>query len=73
MRRIIHARKLYAKRAVKDRRMPIVIYTAYPIFQEQFASWSADSFVVKNGHPRPLKQAINEAVQKRGNDNLRGQ
>jgi DNA-binding response OmpR family regulator len=40
----------------------VVVNSAYASFKSDFASWSADRYVVKSSDMKELKQAVREAV-----------
>ena len=42
----------------KDRRIPIIINTAYPTFKADFSSWLADAYLVKSANLDELKATI---------------
>ncbi len=46
----------------RDRRMPIVINTAYPSYQADFSSWLADAYLVKSGNLDELKGTIEKLL-----------
>ncbi|MCZ7644822.1 MAG: response regulator [Planctomycetota bacterium] len=39
-----------------DRRLPVVINTAYSNYKDNFMTWSAEGYVVKSGDLAPLKE-----------------
>ena len=41
-----------------DHRIPVIIHTAYPGYQDSFTSWSADAYVMKNSDLTELKQTV---------------
>lgn len=43
---------------------PIIIHSAYPNYQDNFMSWSADAFVVKSGNLTELKEKVNDLLIK---------
>jgi len=45
-----------------DRKLPVVINTAYPSFKDDFQSWSADAYVVKSGDLTELLNEIDKAL-----------
>lgn len=45
--------------------VPIVINSAYASFKSDFASWSADRYVVKSSDLAELKDAVREVLAKR--------
>lgn len=48
-----------------NKRLPVVIYTAYSSYQDNFMSWAADSYVVKSSDLSKLKRAIREVLASR--------
>lgn len=50
-----------------DHRIPVVINTAYPGYQDSFTSWSADAYVVKSSDLTELKQTVQRLLL-RAND-----
>ena len=42
----------------RDRRIPIVINTAFPTYKADFSSWLADAYIVKSSSLDELKSAI---------------
>jgi len=51
-----------------DRKLPVVINTAYPSFKDDFQSWSADAYVVKSGDLTELFSEIETALGRRQSD-----
>ena len=49
-----------------NRNTPVILYSAYPAFKQNFMTWAADAFVEKTGHPKELVDAINTVLQSRG-------
>jgi DNA-binding response OmpR family regulator len=47
-----------------DRKIPIVINTAYPAYKADFSSWLADAYVVKSGNLEELKKTIKDLLNK---------
>lgn len=43
----------------QQKKRPIIIHSAYPNYQDNFMSWSADAFVVKSGDLSDLKEKVN--------------
>lgn len=43
----------------QESKLPIIIHSAYPNYQDNFMSWSADAFVVKSGDLTELKEKVN--------------
>ncbi len=42
----------------KKRDMPIIIYTAYPQYKNQFLTWAADAYLTKSSDLGPLKRKV---------------
>lgn len=49
-----------------DKRLPVVIYTAYSEYEENARSWAADACVLKHSDLRELKDAIRTVLDGRG-------
>jgi len=49
-----------------DHRIPVVIHTAYPGYQDSFTSWSADAYVVKSSDLTELKQTVHRLLARKG-------
>ena len=49
----------------KDRTLPAIIYTAYPIYKENFLTWLADEYVVKSSDFSELKEKIHSILEKK--------
>ncbi|MFQ5809023.1 MAG: response regulator [Armatimonadota bacterium] len=49
-----------------ERKLPVVINTAYPSFKDDFQSWSADAYVVKSGDLSELLEEIATALERGG-------
>jgi CheY-like chemotaxis protein len=50
----------------KDRKLPVILNTAYPRFRGDFMTWAADDYVVKSSDLEPLKKAIHRVLTDRG-------
>jgi CheY-like chemotaxis protein len=48
------------KLRAKDRRIPVVLLTAYSTYRENFLTWSADAYVVKSGDLTEYKAKLRE-------------
>ena len=48
-----------------DRRIPVIIHTAYASYRESFASWSADAYIVKNSDLSELKATVKRLLAAR--------
>ncbi len=45
-----------------DNNVPVIIYTAYPSYKENFMSWAAEAYVVKSMDLNELKIKIKEVL-----------
>lgn len=48
-----------------NHRLPVVIHTAYASYKDNFMSWAADAYVVKQSNLQPLKQTIHRVLASR--------
>ncbi|MBY0278390.1 response regulator [Candidatus Binatia bacterium] len=48
-----------------DRRLPIVLNTAYTAYREHFVSWIADAYVVKSSDLTELRETVRDVVARR--------
>lgn len=48
-----------------DRRVPVIIHTAYASYRDSFASWSADAYIVKNSDLTDLKETVKRLLAAR--------
>jgi DNA-binding response OmpR family regulator len=46
----------------KKRNLPIIIYTAFPQYKDNFISWAADAYLVKSSDLSELKDKIKELI-----------
>ncbi|HPR64074.1 MAG TPA: response regulator [Thermoanaerobaculia bacterium] len=46
----------------KDRTVPVILYTAYSTYQDNFLSWAADAYVVKSADLTELKDTIRRVL-----------
>ena len=46
----------------KHKNIPIIIYTAYSSYKDNFMSWAADAFIVKSSDLTELKNKIKEMI-----------
>ena len=44
----------------KDRKIPIILHSAFPAYKANFLTWAADAFVVKSGDPAQLVRAVRD-------------
>lgn len=52
----------------KKRNIPVILYTGYTGYQEDFMTWAADAYVVKSPDLRELKEEVRQLVSVRGLD-----
>jgi DNA-binding response OmpR family regulator len=45
-----------------NKTLPVILNTAYPHYQYDFASWVADAYVVKSGNLADLKDKVKELL-----------
>ena len=48
-----------------DNKIPVILYTAYPSYKENFLSWAAEEYVVKSMDLEELKEKIKEILAKK--------
>jgi two-component system, response regulator, stage 0 sporulation protein F len=41
-----------------NRRMPVILHSAYAAYKDQFVSWIADAYVTKSSNPDDLTRAV---------------
>lgn len=46
----------------EQKKIPIIINTAYSSYQDNFMSWSADAYVIKSSDLKELKNKIRELI-----------
>ena len=49
----------------RDKRMPVIINTAYSTYKDSFMTWSADAYVVKSSDLTDLKETIARLLKAR--------
>jgi CheY-like chemotaxis protein len=49
----------------EEKRIPIILHTSHPGYQEEFMSWAADAYVLKSTDRKELKEKIKELLEKR--------
>ena len=49
----------------RDKKIPIVIYTAYSNYKSNFMTWTADAYITKSSNLDELKEKIREILSKR--------
>ncbi len=52
----------------KHNGIPIIIYSAYSSYKDNFMSWAADAYVVKSSDLIELKNKIKEIITKKAKD-----
>lgn len=50
------------KMLTRKRNLPVIIYTAFPQYKDNFLSWAADAYLVKSSDLSGLKQKIKEVL-----------
>ena len=46
----------------ENRRVPIILNTAYSCYQENFLAWAADGYLIKSADLQPLKSKLREIL-----------
>ena len=49
----------------RDKKVPIIIYTAYSNYKSNFMTWTADAYITKSSNLKELKEKIKELVSTR--------
>ncbi|HMB20578.1 MAG TPA: response regulator [Spirochaetota bacterium] len=49
----------------RDKKIPIVIYTAYSNYKSNFMTWTADAYITKSSNLDELKEKISELLTTR--------
>lgn len=49
----------------KERKVPVIIHSAYSSYKDDFMSWAADDFVVKSADLTELKRKIRELLDRK--------
>ncbi len=52
----------------KHKNIPIIIYTAYSSYKDNFMSWLADAYIIKSSDLTELKNKIKEILTKKAKD-----
>lgn len=47
----------------RDRKIPVILYSAYSAYQDNFLSWAADAYIVKSADLSELKSKIRELLK----------
>lgn len=59
---------LIPKVLAADVTMPVIIHTAYPNYQDNFLSWTANAYVIKQQGGEELLEEIGKAIDRRSKD-----
>ncbi|MFW5769858.1 MAG: response regulator [Spirochaetota bacterium] len=49
----------------RDKKIPIIIYTAYSNYKSNFMTWTADAYITKSSNLDELKEKISELLSTR--------
>jgi two-component system response regulator (stage 0 sporulation protein F) len=49
----------------RDKKIPIIIYTAYSNYKSNFMTWTADAYITKSSDIKELKDKINDILSTR--------
>lgn len=49
----------------RDKKIPVIIYTAYSNYKSNFMTWTADAYVTKSSNLNELKEKIAEVLTSR--------
>ncbi len=49
-----------------DRTLPIVLHSAYPVYKDDYMTWTADAYVVKSSDLSELKTRVARAIEAPG-------
>ncbi|HOJ27636.1 MAG TPA: response regulator [Spirochaetota bacterium] len=49
----------------RDKKVPIIIYTAYSNYKSNFMTWTADAYITKSSNLKELKDKIKKLVSAR--------
>lgn len=50
----------------KDKKVPVILHSAFPAYKANFLTWAADAFVVKSGDPNELVAAVRKVSEELG-------
>ena len=45
-----------------NRRMPVILHSAYAAYKDQFVSWIADAYVTKSSNPNELRETVRSVI-----------
>jgi DNA-binding response OmpR family regulator len=57
--------EVLGKILTENNRLPVILHTAYRNFKDNFMTWAADAYVVKNSDLGELKNRIKELLRER--------
>ncbi len=49
----------------KDRRIPVILNTAFPEYRQNYMTWGAEAYIIKSSDLSELKHKIREVLEKR--------
>jgi DNA-binding response OmpR family regulator len=49
----------------KKKDIPVILFTAYSSYQDEYTAWFADAYVVKSSDPTELKNEIKRLLQRK--------
>ena len=55
--------EVLAKMLDIDRQLPIILYTAYPSYKDDFMTWAAEAYVIKSSDLSDIKEQIAKALE----------
>ena len=50
----------------KDKKLPVILHSAYPAYKANYMTWPADAFVVKSGNANELADCVQRVLKVRG-------
>jgi DNA-binding response OmpR family regulator len=60
--------EVLSKIVSRYKKMPVILHTAYPHYQNDFMTWLADALVVKSSDLSVLKNTVKELLRKNGEE-----
>jgi DNA-binding response OmpR family regulator len=60
--------EVLAKIVSRYKKLPVILYTAYAHYKNDFMTWLADAFVVKSSDLSVLKKSVKELLGKHGEE-----
>ena len=49
--------------AAHDKKLPVILNSAYSVYKDNFQTWAADAYIVKSVDLEPLKEKIRELLK----------